>query len=143
MGDLYEYDVLEWSELQGRILRQHAAGTPGNEPPDWANIIEEVESVGRSQRDAVENLWTLAFLHDLKAAAWPQSRDEPHWRGEARLFRRQARRKFTPSMRDKVDVAMLYADACAGLPDHMDGQPGLAVPNTCPVTLDGLLRDNA
>ena len=54
MGDLYEADVLEWSEHQARLLRQHADGRPGNEAPDWANIIEEVESVGRSQLTAVE-----------------------------------------------------------------------------------------
>ena len=139
MSDLYDTDVLEWSEHQALLLRRHAAGEPGNEAPDWANIIEEVESVGRSQRDAVESLWTLAFLHDLKCEAWPSSRDAPHWRAEARLFRRQARRKFTPSMRARIDVASLYGDALAGLPDSMDGQPPLPVPVACPVILDELL----
>ena len=139
MGDLYDIDVLAWSEQQASLLRQYAAGRPGNATPDWANIVEEVESVGRSQVDAVESLWTLAFLHDLKAEAWPLARDEPHWRAEARLFRRQARRKFTPSMRAKIDVAALYQDALAGLPDTIDGQNPLPVPTTCPVTLDELL----
>ena len=143
MGDLYDADVLEWSEHQARLLRQLVAGEAGNEAPDWANIIEEVESVGRSQVDAVESLWTLAFLHDLKAEAWPLSRDEPHWRGEARLFRRQARRRFTPSMRSKIDVAELYSDALAGMPESMDGQEPLPVPTTCPVTMDELLGDSS
>lgn len=143
MGELYDMDVLEWSEHQARLLRRVAAGEPGNEAPDWTNIIEEVESVGRSQVDAVEGLWTLAFLHDLKSQAWPQSRDVSHWQGEARLFRRQARRKFTPSMRSKIDVAELYSDALAGMPDSMDGVPPLPVPQACPVTLDELLGDKA
>ena len=143
MGELYDTDVLEWSERQARLLRQHAAGERLNEPVDWANVIEEVESVGRSQVDAVESLWTLAFLHDLKCEAWPLSRDVPHWRAEARLFRRQARRKITPSMRSKIDVAGLYGDALSGLPDVMDGQPPLPVPATCPVTLDELLGEGA
>ena len=142
MGELYDIDVLEWSEHQARLLRQHAAGKPGNETPDWANIIEEVESVGRSELSAVESLWTLAFLHDLKAEAWPLSRDVPHWRAEARLFRRQARRKFTPSMRTKIDVAGLYNDALAGLPESIDTQPPLPVPTAYPVTLDDLLGDS-
>ena len=141
MGDLYDTDVVEWSDHQARLLHQLAAGKPGNEAPDWANIIEEVESVGRSQVDAVESLWTQAFLHDLRCEAWPLSRDAPHWRAEARLFRRQARKKFTPSMRSKIDVADLYSDALAGLPDTMDGQQPLPVPATCPVTLDELLSD--
>ena len=139
MGDLYDVDVLEWSEHQARLLRQHAAGEGGNEAPDWANIIEEIESVGQSQIDAVESWWFQAFLHDLKAEAWPLARDVPAWRGDARGFRAQARRKYRPSMRQKLDVSGIYADALSALPDTMDGQPPLPVPTACPVTLDELV----
>ena len=139
MGDLYDMDVLEWSEHQARLLRQHAAGEGGNEAPDWANIIEEIESVGQSQIDAVESWWFQAFLHDLKAEAWPLARDVPAWRGDARGFRAQARRKYRPSMRQKLDVPGIYADALSALPDTMDGQPPLPVPTACPVTLDELV----
>jgi len=141
MGDLYDADVLEWSEHQARLLRQHAAGEGGNEAPDWANIIEEIESVGQSQIDAVESWWFQAFLHDLKAEAWPLSRDAPTWRGDARGFRAQARRKYRASMRQKLDVPGIYADALSAMPDTMDGQPPLPVPGICPVTLDELLGD--
>jgi len=139
MSDLYDNDIYQWSEQQGGLLRRQAAGEKLNEQPDWTNIIEEVESVGRSELQSVESLWTLAFLHDLKAGAWPDSRDEPHWRAEARLFRRQARRKYTASMRSKIDLDGLYADALAGLPTHLDGKAPLPVPQTCPITLDELL----
>jgi len=139
MGDLYNADVLEWSEHQARLLRQHAAGEDGNEVPDWANIIEEIESVGQSQVDAVESWWFQAFLHDLKAEAWPLARDVPTWRGDARGFRAQARRKYRPSMQQKLDVPGIYADALSALPDTMDGQPPLPVPPACPVTLDELV----
>ncbi len=139
MGDLYDMDVLEWSEHQARLLRQHAAGEGGNEAPDWANIIEEIESVGQSQIDAVESWWFQAFLHDLKAEAWPLSRDTPTWRGDARGFRAQARRKYRPSMRQKLDVPGIYADALSALPDTMDGQLPLPVPEICPVTLNELV----
>ena len=139
MGGLYDADVLAWSEQQARLLRDAAAGKLSNEAPDWANIIEEIESVGQSQVDAVESWWFQAFLHDLKAEAWPLSRDVPHWRGEARGFRAQARRRYRPSMRRKFDLAGLYADALSALPDTIDGQPPLPVPPACPVTLDELL----
>ncbi len=143
MSDLYDADVVEWSEQQARLLRDVAAGKLGNEAPDWANIIEEVESVGRSQFNAVESLLVLALLHDLKSQAWPLSRDVPHWRAEARGFRRDARRQFTRSMRQKLDVAELYADALDRLPESMDGQPPLPVPPACPVTLDELIGGGA
>ena len=141
MGDLYDADILEWSEHQARLLRQHAAGQPGNEAPDWVNIIEEVESVGRSQLSAVQSLLVQALAHDLKAEAWPLSREVPHWRAEARGFRRDAARAYSPSMRQRIDMADLYADALYRLPESHDGQPPLPVPETCPVTLDDLLGE--
>jgi hypothetical protein len=78
MGELYETDVLEWSEHQAWLLRQHVAGEPGNETPDWTNIIEEVESVGRSQLSAVKSLLVQAIDHDLKCEAWPLRPYVPH-----------------------------------------------------------------
>jgi hypothetical protein len=74
----------------------------------------------------------------LKAEAWLLSRDAT-WRADAIDFRRQARRRFSPSMRQRVDVAGLYADALAAMPETMDEQPPLPVPTECPVTLDELL----
>jgi len=143
MGELYVVDVLEWSEQQARLLRQHAVGQAGNEAPGWANIIEEIESVGQSQIDAVESWWFQAFLHDLKAEAWPLSRDVPSWRGDARGFRAQARRRYRPSMRQKLDISGIYADALSALPESIDGQSPLPVPDACPVTLDELLEVGA
>ncbi len=140
MGDLYDQDVFEWSEHQARLLRQHAAGERLNESPDWPNIIEEIEAVGQSQVDAIESLLFQAFLHDLKALAWPSARDVPSWRGDARGFRAQARRKYRPSMRRKLDVNSLYRDALPALPDELDGQKPQTVPQTCPVTLDELIE---
>jgi hypothetical protein len=78
----------------------------------------------------------------LKAEAWPLSSAVPGWQAEVRLFRRQAKRRFAPSMRQKIDVAGLYSDALAGLPETIDGQPPLPVPADCPMTLDDLLSDD-
>ncbi len=141
MGELYDADVLEWSEHQARLLRQHVAGEAGNEAPDWDSIIEEVESVGRSQLSAVKSLLVQALAHDLKAEAWPLMSYVPHWRAEARGFRGDAAEAFTPSMRQRIDVAELYRRALARLPDTVDGQPPLPVPTACPVTLDELLGE--
>jgi hypothetical protein len=45
-------------------------------------------------------------------------------------------------MRQKIDVAALYADALRAMPDTIDGQPPLPVDTTCPVTLDELLAED-
>ena len=140
MSDLYDTDILEWSERQAALLRRVAAGERVNEADlDWANIINEVESVGNEQLHAVESLLYQAMLHALKAEAWPQSLSVPGWQAETRSFLAQARRRFVPSMRRKLDLPGLYADALQALPTMIDGQPPLPVPELCPFTLDGLL----
>ena len=49
MSDLYDKDILEWSERQAELLRRHAAGERINDTDlDWSNIIEEVADVGRN-----------------------------------------------------------------------------------------------
>ena len=65
----------------------------------------------------------------------------PHWQAEARGFRAQARRKYRPSMAQKLDIPGLYADALYALPETIDGVPPLPVPTECPVTLDELLAE--
>src|SRR5690348_1944987 len=123
MGELYDDDILLWSERQADLLRRIAGGEPVNEQPDWVNIIEEVESVGRSDLRAVQSLLLQALLHMLKAEAWPDSLSVPSWRSDAVLFRAQARQAFSPSMRQRIDVQGLYATALRALPSAIDGQP--------------------
>ena len=139
MSDLYDEDILRWSEHQSALLRRIAAGEPVKEQPDWPNIVEEVESVGREQLHAVESLVLQALVHMLKAEGWPDARDVDACRGDARGFVAQARRRFAPSMRQTIDLAGVYADALKALPERMDGQPPQSLPDTCPMTLDELL----
>jgi Domain of unknown function DUF29 len=141
--DLYDTDILLWSERQAELLRRHAAGERVNDAAiDWPNIVEEIEDVGRSELRSCRSLLRQALRHMLKAEAWPLSRDAPTWRADAIDFRRQARDAFTSSMRQKIDVASLYADALAAMPETMDDQLPLPVPQVCPVTLDELLSDD-
>jgi len=136
----HDTDILLWSDRQAELLRRLAAGEPVNDLElDWPNIAEEIKSVGRGQLHAVESLLLQALVHMLRAEAWPLARDVPCRQAEARMFRAQARRRFVPSMRQRIDLAGIYADALRGLPETMDGVQPLPVPNVCPVTLDELL----
>jgi Domain of unknown function DUF29 len=142
MSDLYETDILLWAEHQTDLLLRLAAGERVNDQVDWENIVEEIESVGREQLHAVESLLFQALLHMVKAAGWPLARDVENWQADARGCRTQARRRFAPSVRQKIDVTSVYQDAVKALPALMDGQPPLPLPTTCSMTLDELL-DNA
>ena len=142
MSELYESDILLWSERQADLLRRVAAGARANDPgPDWPNIIEEIESVGNEQLHAVESFLTQALTHMLKAQALPYSREVPHWEAEARGFRGDAADRFTPSMRQRIQLDRIYRRALRRLPDTIDGQAPLPVPPVCPLTLDELLAD--
>jgi hypothetical protein len=139
----YDTDILIWSEHQAEMLRRRAAGELVNDAEvDWPNIAEEIGDVGRSELRSCRSLLRQALRHMLKAEGWPLSRDAPTWRADAIDFRQQARDAFAPSMRQKIDVADLYADALAAMPETMDGQPPLPVPDVCPVTLDELLGES-
>jgi hypothetical protein len=101
----YDDDILLWSERQAELLRRMAAGERVNDQVDWENVAEEIESVGRTERRACESHLVQARLHDLKAEAWPLARDVSHWRAKARQQRGEARAAFSPSMRQRIDVA--------------------------------------
>lgn len=97
--------------------------------------------MGSERLHAVESFLVQAWRHMLKGEAWPLSRDAPSWRADAIDFRQQARRRFVPSMRQRIDVASLYADAVRALPETLDDVAPLPMPGVCPVTLDELPAD--
>jgi hypothetical protein len=142
MSGLYDEDILLWSERQAALLRRRAAGELVNDAElDWPNVAEEIEDVGRSELRSCRSLLRQALRHMLKAEAWPLSRDAPSWRADAIDFRRQARDAFTPSMRQKIDVAALYREALQALPEKVDGQNPLPMPPDCNIALDELLSE--
>jgi Domain of unknown function DUF29 len=138
MSDLYEDDILLWSEQQADVLRRRAA----NEL-DWNNLAEEIEDVGKSQLRGVASHLVQALLHNLKADAWPLSPEVPHWRAEARGQRDEARAAYAPSMKDRpeLDLTMLYRRALRRMPATIDGVAPLPVSQVCPVTLEKLLAE--
>lgn len=97
--------------------------------------------MGNEPSHAVPSLLMCALEHDLKCEAWPLSPQVPHWRAEARRFRIEAAGRFTQAMRQAIDVGVLYRRARRLLPDMIDGNPSLPVPEECPMTLDELLAE--
>jgi hypothetical protein len=125
-------------------VRRRAAGELVNDAElDWPNIAEEIEDVGKSIVRGVASHLVQAILHDLKADAWPLSREAPHWRAEARVQRDEAQAAYAPSMadRDELNVEKLYRRALRGMPETIDGQQPLPVTDVCTVTLEELLGE--
>ena len=141
MSDLYDTDVLSWSERQAELLRRVASGERVNDQVDWENVIEEVESVGRGELRETESLLIQALRHRLKIMAWPDSPEAAHWEEELTTFEIDATRAYQPPMRQRLDLAWLYRKARHRFPSQIDGQPPLPLPTVCPVTLDELLSE--
>ena len=139
--DLYERDILSWSEHQADLLRRVARGELVN-GVDWGHVVEEIEDLGLSQLNAVESYLRLLLVHLLKARGWPDSPSLGHWRGEIVSFQRDLAKRFAPSMRQKIDLADIYAVAREQTEvANCDGQAPLSWPETCPFTLDQLLNE--
>jgi hypothetical protein len=139
--DLYDRDILYWSESQADLLRRLGRGEAVN-GVDWEHVVEEIEDVGRSELHSVQSALNLMLLHLLKLWLLPNSEVVGHWRAEVVAFQKNAARRFAPSMRQRIDLAKLYDDAIEQLEagGQLPGSPG-RWPAACPFTLDQLLRD--
>ncbi len=137
---LYERDTLAWAEQQAGLLGRLAAGERLNEAVDWPNVIEELQDVGLSELRACRRLLARALAHLLKLHVSESGSAAAHWRGETASFLAGARRSFTPSMRKRIDLPGLYADALYEVRAGTDAADELRhLPEMCPFTLDDLL----
>ncbi len=66
---LFEHDFYAWTQQQAAILADHRW-----EDLDLANLIEEIESLGRQERQELRNRLCLLIAHLLKWQFQPQKR---------------------------------------------------------------------
>jgi hypothetical protein len=135
---LYERDILVWAEEQADLLRRLWRGERLNAAIDWPNLIEEVGDVGLSELRACQSLLSQAMVHLLKLRFNPGDASL-HWRGEIVGFLAGALRRFTPSMRQRIDIDDLFATAVKQVREARLVEPGLFDGKRCPLELDALL----
>lgn len=63
---LYDDDIVSWTEQQAAASRALARRPDLSKMLDWENVAEEIESVGRSQVQAVDSLLVQTLAHLLK-----------------------------------------------------------------------------
>jgi hypothetical protein len=105
MGDLYDDDIVLWSERQSALLRRRAAGELINEAElDWPNIAEEIESLGkRDARELVSRITTI-LIHLIKLDVFASAEPRAGWRNTVLTQQRELRLllRDAPSLRGKV-----------------------------------------
>ncbi len=137
--DLYERDILAWSETQADMIRRLARGERVNDV-DWLHVAEEIEDVGLSELHSVESFLQLMLVHLLKIRGWPDSPSVPHWRSEIVGFQTNMRRRFAPSIARRIDLSRIYTDACEQLEGLIyDGVQPRPWPDHCPLVLDRMV----
>ena len=128
---LYETDYHSWIEATADALKRRDYGAI-----DWENIIEEIEDMGRRERQRLESNLVVLLLHLLKWQFQPDHRSGS-WESSIIEHRRRIRRAIqaSPSLKPFLDdcLAECYEDAV----DQAASQTTLSrttFPTDCPYT---------
>ncbi|HEY9854077.1 MAG TPA: DUF29 domain-containing protein [Leptolyngbyaceae cyanobacterium] len=80
---------------------------------DWDNLIEELESMGKSDRRAILSLLTRLLEHLLKLSYWEveKERSGNHWAAEIVNFRAQIQHRLEDSPSLKPELEAMYTKA--------------------------------
>jgi hypothetical protein len=141
-GPRYSDDFYAWTQYQAEVLRSMAS--PDNRF-DRENVAEEIEDLGKSDRDAVNSQVRGVLEHFLKLAYSPADRPRYGWMRSIAEARETLRDKLSPTLRREVEarLAELYEDAreAAELALHDYGEHGAAavLPAAGLYTLDQVL----
>jgi hypothetical protein len=139
----YEEDIYAWSQRQAAVLRRMAADPARPLPNDLdiRNVIEEIETVGRSELASVRSHLTRMLEHIVKAVSSPEAYPARMWMGEVAREQTAAARRFAPGMRQNLEVDEAWADALrlAGVDLEAYGETLAPLPGACPFALQELL----
>jgi hypothetical protein len=99
MGNLYDTDIVAWSEQQAALLRSGQLSEI-----DVLNIAEEIEDVGKSEKQQLSNRLAVLAAHLLK---WQVQADHrgASWRSTIRVQRSRIARllRKVPSLKHSLN----------------------------------------
>ena len=104
-ADLYEIDFHAWTVRQAALLRKRDL-----DHADLANLAEEIETLGRSERAALESAYRLIASHLLKLT-FQQRRATRSWVSTITRERLNAARTLRDNPSLKPKRAALFASA--------------------------------
>jgi hypothetical protein len=135
---LYESDYFKWLEKTLDKLRNQEY-----EQIDWGILIEEIETMGRSEKNALESNLIIILLHLLKWQYQPQ-KQSGSWERSIIEHRRRVRRALqdSPSLKSYL-VSILegsYYEAVKQAKAETK-LPLSTFPKTCPYLLTSILDD--
>jgi hypothetical protein len=142
MKALYDRDFVLWTETVIEQLKQ-----VNFNDVDWENLIEEIASIGKSEKRALESLLTKILEHILKIEYWDLERERNigHWSAEITNFRYQIAKivQNSPSLKPYLvevfpecyEVALRYVSRAMRVSINI-------LPETPIASLEEILDDN-
>jgi hypothetical protein len=136
--NLYETDFYAWTQEQASLLRNHQWTQI-----DLANLIEEIESLGKQQRQELRNRLSVLIGHLLKWEYQPQSRSRS-WLATIRIQRLEISElmadnpSLKPSLEEVFQKAYLKSVALAVGETNL---PECTFPKACSYSLSDVLSD--
>ena len=144
-GPRYDDDFYAWTQHQAQVLREMPAS---DNRFDREHVAEELEDLGKSERDAVRSQIRRIIEHLLKLAHSPAAPPRFAWMETIVEARQSLSDKMSPTLRRDAETSLgkLYADARKRAEASLRayGEPGAAeaLPQLCPYRLDDICRDD-
>lgn len=136
-SSLYHDDFVLWTQEQAKKLEDKDL-----DGIDWINIREEISTLGRSEKQALQNRLEVLLEHLLKRCYVNNIYDNRGWELTIKEQRRQIKRLLaaSPSLKNYFEEVFpeTWEDAIS---DIRDMYPGIALPTNCPFPQDRLLTD--
>jgi hypothetical protein len=152
MGDrnLYEKDILTWSDQQAAVLRRLAMlpGLPNE--LDLQHLAEEIEDVGHGELRDAQDLLQRVLVQLVVSRAAPDAEPDWQWTGNIVNWLSEAELCLSPSMRDLVSFEDLWKRAVRQAVQRFDiagddvalARAKKLVGSTCPFALDDMVKDD-
>jgi len=140
--ELYDHDILAWSERESNHLRR-VAGDERYGGVDWPRVIEEIEAVGIAQLNDVRGMLRQAMICLLGIHFDQDGKARPDRLLELACLSDDLAEQFTPSMRQRIDLDLLWNRIHARAVQRLSSDPRVrALPDRCPWPLDALLDND-
>jgi hypothetical protein len=141
-AELYERDYYTWTQEQARALREQRL-----KEVDWSNVAEEIEDLGKSERNALRSRLVRLIEHLLKYTHARERMFENNARGwelSARNARDAFRDRLAESPGLQPQLADMYIRAYREARNDVLKAlrfPDSAIPEAPPWTLDEIIDD--
>jgi hypothetical protein len=141
-GPRYDDDFYAWTQYQAEVLR--TLRTHDNRF-DRERVAEEIEDLGKSERDAVRSQVRRILEHFLKLTYSAATDPRYGWMGSILDARTVLEDKISPTLRRDIDDSLvrLYQRARRAVElTFKEHRENASLPAECPYTLDQILEDD-